>query len=196
MASSWPPSNVDGVAADAQARAGNQTLIDGVAHGGIGRSGAFRTHVALGGEAGHQVVAAASTARMVRWGTDSFDGLQVFGAGMEKEVDVRVDQAGQQRAVAQVDGFSARRMRDRGAGFHDAIAADQHLAGSDDACRFRRRSGARRGARWVWLFVRPARPQRERIREQVRSIGRYRITSRRRRFRRANQKPGDRKNRA
>jgi hypothetical protein len=28
--------NVDGVAADAQARAWDQTLIDGVAHGGIG----------------------------------------------------------------------------------------------------------------------------------------------------------------
>lgn len=47
--------NVDGIAADAQARAGNFATIDGVANSGVGRTGAFGTHVALSGKAGHQV---------------------------------------------------------------------------------------------------------------------------------------------
>ena len=49
--------NADGIAADAQARTGDQTLIDRVAYGGVGGACAFGAHVALGGEACKQVVA-------------------------------------------------------------------------------------------------------------------------------------------
>ena len=55
---------------------------------------------------------------------------------MQEEVNMRVDQAGQKRVRSQVDGFSAGGMGYGGAGFHDAIAADQHFAGSDDASGF------------------------------------------------------------
>ena len=65
--------NVHRVAADAQARSGHKSRVDGVAHGGIGRASALRPHVALGREirpSGRPC--AASTARMVRCGTDSW----------------------------------------------------------------------------------------------------------------------------
>ena len=45
--------NVDGIAADAQARPGDEALIDGIAYRGVGGARAFGAHVALGGEAGH-----------------------------------------------------------------------------------------------------------------------------------------------
>ena len=68
--------NVDGVAADAQARAGNSPLIDGVAHGGVGGAGAFGAHVALGGEAGHQIVARGERGEDGALGDGFLDGLQ------------------------------------------------------------------------------------------------------------------------
>ena len=43
---------------------------------------------------------AARTARMVRCGHGLLDGLHVFGAGMQEQMDVSVDQAGEQSAVA------------------------------------------------------------------------------------------------
>ena len=49
--------NIDRIAADAQARPGNQSSVDRIAHGGIGGACAFCSHIALGGESGHQVVA-------------------------------------------------------------------------------------------------------------------------------------------
>ena len=55
MVSSWPPRMSDGIAADAQARAGDQALIDRVAYSRIGGACALSSHVALGGKAGHQV---------------------------------------------------------------------------------------------------------------------------------------------
>src|SRR5208337_5219095 len=45
------PKNADGVAADAHARAGNQSGVDGIAHGGVRRSRALGSHVAFCGEA-------------------------------------------------------------------------------------------------------------------------------------------------
>ncbi len=44
--------NVDGVGADPQARAQDQTLVDGVADRRAGRACALSAHVALGGKAG------------------------------------------------------------------------------------------------------------------------------------------------
>ena len=103
---------VDGVAADAQARAGDQALVDGVAYGGIGRTGAFGTHVALGGEAGHQVVLRGENGDDGPLRHGFLNRLQIFGAGVQEQVDVGIDEAGKQRAVAQVDGFGVGGMRD------------------------------------------------------------------------------------
>ena len=49
--------NIDGVAGNAQTRAGNEAVVDRVADGGVGGACAFGAHVAFGGEAAHQVVA-------------------------------------------------------------------------------------------------------------------------------------------
>jgi len=47
--------DVDGVAAHPQAGSKDKSLVDGVAHCAVGRAGAFRPHVALGGESGQKV---------------------------------------------------------------------------------------------------------------------------------------------
>ena len=121
--------NVDGVAADAQARARNEPLVDGVADGGVGRAGALGAHVALGGEAGHQVGLGGLLGENRAPGNGLLDGLQVLSAGMQEQMHVRVDQAGQQRGVAEVDDPCALRMVDRCADSADALALDQNLAG-------------------------------------------------------------------
>jgi hypothetical protein len=124
------------IAADAQARAGDQTLVDGVAHGGVGRACAFGAHVALGGEAGEEVVARGEGGEDGALGNGFLDGLQIFGAGMQEKMDVRVNQAGEQSGVAEVDEFGAVRMRHFVAGFDDEIVLDQNFAGSGDAAGF------------------------------------------------------------
>ena len=124
--------DVDGVAADAQAGAGDEALIDGVANGGVGRACAFGAHVALGGEAGHQVGFGGLLGEDGAPGNGLLDGLQVFRAGMQEEMDVGVDEAGEQRGVAEVDDLRALRMVDRSADGADALALDQNFAGLKD----------------------------------------------------------------
>jgi hypothetical protein len=51
---------------------------------------------------------------------------------VEKEVHMRVDEAGHERGVAEVDNLRSGRMRDVCAGFDDAVPGDQDLAGSED----------------------------------------------------------------
>ena len=97
--------NIDGVAADAQARAGNLTAIDGVAHGGVGRAGAFGAHVAFGGESGEQIVAGGDGGRDGALRNGFCDCLQILGAGVEEEMDVRVNQAGEKSGVAKINNF-------------------------------------------------------------------------------------------
>jgi len=48
-------------------------------------------------------------------------------------VDVRVDQARQQRAISQIDHFGSRRMLHRGSRFDNALALHQNFAGLQDA---------------------------------------------------------------
>ncbi len=60
------------------------------------------------------------------------DRLQVFRAGMQKKMHMRVDQAGKQCGVAKIDHFGIRRMFHGCAGSHDALAFDQNFAGADD----------------------------------------------------------------
>ncbi len=128
--------NVDGVAADAQARTGDEAAIDGVAHGGVGCARAFGAHVALGGEAGHQVVTRGQRGDDGALRDGFLHGLQILGAGMQEQMDVRVDQAGEQRGVAEIDDLRAGGMVDGGADGGDAVALDQDLAGRDDCSGF------------------------------------------------------------
>ena len=51
-------------------------------------------------------------------------------------MDVGVDQAGQQGAVAEIDDFGAGGMRDGGADFGDAVALDEDFAGRNDFAGF------------------------------------------------------------
>ena len=127
---------VDGIAADAQTRAGDQAPVDGVAHGGIGRTGAFGAHIALGSEAGHQVILRGQDGDDGSLWHGFLHGLQIFRAGVQEQVNVRVNESRQQRAGAQVDGFGAGWMSNGSPGFHDAAVAHQHLSGRDDAAGF------------------------------------------------------------
>ena len=128
--------NIDGVAADAQAGAGNFAAIDGVAHGGVCRAGAFGAHVALSRESGHQIGARGESGHDGALRDGFCDCLQVFLAGMEEEVDVRVDEAGEKSGLAEVDYFRCGRTRDFRADFFYGVALDQDFAGGDDAAEF------------------------------------------------------------
>jgi len=50
-------------------------------------------------------------------------------------VDVDIDQAGQQSAIAEIDGLRAIGMSDFSAGFDDAISADENFAGAQHPAR-------------------------------------------------------------
>ena len=63
-------------------------------------TGALGAHVALGGEAGHQIVARGQRRHHGALRHRFLDRLQVFGAGMQEQMHVCVDQAGHQRKVA------------------------------------------------------------------------------------------------
>ena len=148
-----PAQNVDGVAADAQPRPWKQSLVDGIPHRRVSRTRAFRSHVALRREARHQIVARRQDRRQgsLRHGLlhgesghhiglcrllrqnraprhGFLDRLQILRAGMQEQMDVSVDQSGQQRPVAQVDDLRSRGMGHRSAGFGDASAHHQDLA--------------------------------------------------------------------
>ena len=61
------------------------------------------------------------------------DGLQILGAGMEKKMDVSVDEARHQRRVAEVDFFRALGMVHSCPGLDDALAANEDLPGCKNA---------------------------------------------------------------
>jgi hypothetical protein len=50
-----PANNIDGVAGDAHAWAGNAARVDRIPHGNVCALGAFGPHVAFGGEASEHV---------------------------------------------------------------------------------------------------------------------------------------------
>src|ERR1039458_4366946 len=76
--------NAGGVAADAHARARNQSGVDGVAHGRVCRARTFGSHVTLGSEARHQILTGRDFGedRALGYGFD--DGLEVLGSRMEE----------------------------------------------------------------------------------------------------------------
>ena len=128
--------NIDGVAGDAQARAGDEAVVDGVTDGGVGGAGAFGAHVAFGGETAHQVVASSEGGDDGALRDGFLYGLQIFGAGMEEEVNVGVDEAGEEGGVAEVEDFGVRGPRNFCADFFDEVAVDENFAGGSDAAGF------------------------------------------------------------
>ena len=120
--------NAYGVAAHRHARAGNQSRVDGIAHGGIGRARALGAHVALGREARHQIVAGRDFGKDGALGHGFDNRLQIFGSRMQKKMDVGVDQPRHQGCRAQIDHRRSAGMGDRGASLNNAIAAHQHLS--------------------------------------------------------------------
>ncbi len=124
--------DVDGIAADAHPRAGNQPGVDGVAHRGVGGACALGAHIALGGEAGHQVIFRGESRENRSLRDGLFHRLQVLRAGMKEQVNVRVNQPGHKRDVTQVDDLGARRPADFRPGLGDALALHEHLARRDD----------------------------------------------------------------
>ncbi len=124
--------NVDGVGADAHARTGNDAGVDGIADRRAGGAGAFGAHVALRGEAGHEVGFGGLLGEDGAPWDGLLDGLQVLRAGMQEQMHVRVDETGEQRGVAEVDDVRALRMIDGCAHGLDALALDENLAGLKD----------------------------------------------------------------
>ena len=88
------PQDIHGVSADPQARAGIQAAVDGIAYSRVGRTGALGAHVALGGKAGHQVVARRHERQNGALRNGFFHCLHILGAGMQEEMHVGIDQAG------------------------------------------------------------------------------------------------------
>ena len=57
--------------------------------------------------------------------------LQILRAGMQKKMNVGIDQSRKQRAIAQVDDLRSCGMFDRCSDFDDAFALHQNLPGLD-----------------------------------------------------------------
>jgi len=124
--------NVNGVAADAKTRTGDESGVDGVTDGGVGGFCAFGAHVALGGESGEEIIAGGDFGEDGALGDGLLDGLEIFGSGMEEEMDVGVDESGHEGAVAEIDDGGSGGMGDAGAGLGNAVSADENFAGSDE----------------------------------------------------------------
>ena len=69
-------------------------------------------------------------------GCGFLDGLKVFRTGMEKEVDVGVDQAREKSSVAKVDNLRAGGLVDFRADLNDDTVIDPDFAGLDEMARF------------------------------------------------------------
>ena len=128
--------NVDGVTTDAHPRTRNLTLIDGVADGGVGRPGAFGSHVALSGESSEKIITRSKDGHDGALRNRFLDSLQIFGAWVKEEVNVSIDQAGKKSSVAEVDDFGAGRARDFGGDFDNGAARNQDFAGTHDVAGF------------------------------------------------------------
>jgi hypothetical protein len=124
--------DVNGIAADAQAGTGDEALIDCVANGGVSGACALSAHVSLGGESGEEVGFGGFSGDEGAPGDGFLDGLQVFRAGMEEEMDVGVDEAREQGNVAEVDDFGVLGMVDGCGDGADAVAFDEDFAGLED----------------------------------------------------------------
>ena len=61
--------------------------------------------------------------------------MKVFRPRMQEQMDVRIDEAGHERGVAQLDSLRARGMRDARPGRHYAVSLNQNLPGRIDPAR-------------------------------------------------------------
>jgi hypothetical protein len=146
--------DVDGVAADTHTGPKDKALIDGVANSGVGGACAFGAHVALGGEAGHKIVFGGLRGQKHAPGDGLFNGLQIFSAGMEKEMDMRVDEAGEQRGVAEVDNLCVLRMIDGSSNGANAVAFNEDFAGAENraSVNLQKARGMENDGRGGWLL--------------------------------------------
>ena len=73
---------------------------------------------------------------------------------MQKEMDMRVDEAGEQRGVAEVDEADSLRMLDRRADSTDALALDEDLAGLEQGSGvdLQKAGGVEHDGRGGWLL--------------------------------------------
>ena len=129
-----PAGGADGVDGDQHARAGNLAGGDGVAQADIDEIA--RSHIADRREAGHQG-AAHDIDGIQRALRDVFlEGVQFLDAVVALvwvgEVRVRIDEAGQEGGVAEIDGFGAGGNRRLGADGDDLAVGDHDEAGGDD----------------------------------------------------------------
>src|SRR5450631_1916775 len=131
-----PAQRVDRISADAQARPRNIAAINRAADRSIGRASTFRPHIALGGEASHQVVPRTQRGHDGPLRHRLQNGLQVFLPRMQEKMNMRIDQPRQQRAISEIDDLRARRMLYRRADFDDAVAFDQNFARLQDLAAF------------------------------------------------------------
>ena len=136
MASSCPPRTLIAFPLTRMRGPGDLSLVDGVADCGVGRPRTFRTHVALGSKAGQKIGLRGQGSGDHPLGHGLDHGLKIFRAGVEKEMNVGVDQARHQGRVAEIDGLRTGGMGYGGAGSHDLSAFDQDLTGGENTARF------------------------------------------------------------
>src|SRR6266699_5852302 len=91
---------IDRVSADSQARPWDLPTVNGIAHRSVSRAGAFRSHIALGREAGHEIVSGRKRRHDCSLWHGFLNSLPVFRAGMQEQMDMRINQSRQQRAIA------------------------------------------------------------------------------------------------
>lgn len=123
---------IDGVAADAETGTRNEALVDCIANRGIGRAGALGAHVAFRGKSGEQVGLRSLLGKDDAPGNGFLNGLQVLDAGMKKEVNVCVDEAGHQGSIAKIHDFGVVGMFDARPDGANAIPLNEHFAGLQD----------------------------------------------------------------
>ena len=127
------PEDTDGVATDAQTRPGNKSLVNGVTNRRVCRSGALGAHVSFRRKSRQQVVSCVQNRCYGALWNRFLNRLKIFRARVQEQMDVHIDKAGHQGAVAKVDGHSASRVADFDSGFHDAIPLNKKFAGSQHA---------------------------------------------------------------
>ncbi len=127
--------DVDRVAADTQARSRDNPPIDGVAYRCVGGACSLRAHIALGGEARHQVGLCRLLGKNHSPWYRFFDRLQIFGTRMQKEVNMRVDQTRCQCRITKVDYAGILRMLNGLAHFANAFALDEDFSRLQYAAR-------------------------------------------------------------
>ncbi|MFZ0644542.1 MAG: hypothetical protein WAM25_15395, partial [Candidatus Acidiferrales bacterium] len=64
-----------------------------------------------------------------------FNCLEIFGARVQEQMHMRINEAGEQSGVAKIDDLSAGRARNLGPDFFDYITLDENLTRCSDVSR-------------------------------------------------------------